>query len=186
MPDDIIFFKYTWDWRNEIHNCTLSEFDKDHEEKIKVEVEDYEKIKEVYRLMKKYNKHLVKVHYRNEDESISHMVEWKDFDPDKMEVFNITEEEFTTYESNILDIIKSKKAPGMFMKTDDSRGSITHKGKIDEGAVADLIDKGLDGAVKRADLRQKNTGHAFSKSNKNRFIRRKKNVGRKGPSHFAK
>jgi hypothetical protein len=178
--DDIIFFKYTWDWRNEIHNCTKGEFERDSEEKELVEVDDYNKILKVYRLMKKYNQHLVKVHYKNEDESISHMLEWKDFDPDKMEVFDISEKDFTKYESNIFDIIKSKKAPGMFLNTtDDTRGSVMHKGKVDEGAIGDLLDKGLDGAMKRADQRQKNTGHAFSKSSKNRFIRRKKNGRRK-------
>lgn len=186
--DDIVFFKYTWDWRNEIHNCTVSEFLKDNEEKetVQIPTEDIDKIRATHRLMKKYNQHLVKAHYKNEDESVTHMIDWKDFDPFKMEVVDYTEDKYTVYENNILDIIKSKKAPGMFMKTDDTRGSIMHHDKIDEGAIGDLIDKGLDGAIKRADQRQKETGHAFSKNNKNRFVRRKKNVRRKGTSHFAK
>ena len=75
---------------------------------------------------------------------------------------------------NIKDICKSRHAPGMFLKTDDSRGSVMHNNKLDAGAAADLIDKGLDGAKKRVLKRKKKYGSGYRKLKTGKLIPRKK------------
>ena len=75
---------------------------------------------------------------------------------------------------NIKDICKSRSAPGMFLKTDDSRGSVMHNHKLDAGAAADLIDKGLDGAKKRVLKRKKKYGSGYRKMKTGKLIPRKR------------
>ena len=44
--------------------------------------------------------------------------------------------------------------------------SVFHKGKLDEGAMENLLDTGLDSAKKRAVETSKKRGHAYNKNYK--------------------
>jgi hypothetical protein len=46
-----------------------------------------------------------------------------------------------------------------------------HNGKLDSGAVEELLDKGIEGAKERADERQKKIGSSFRKI---KHLKRKK------------
>jgi hypothetical protein len=99
------------------------------------------------------------------------------FDKESME--KLTSEEMNDITAqgalNIKDILSSRSAPGMFLKDKSSRASTNYKGKLDSGATEDLIDRGLEGAKKRALERNKNKGSAFRKvkNRKLKKIRRK-------------
>lgn len=75
---------------------------------------------------------------------------------------------------NIKEICMSGRAPGMFMKSDDSRGSVIHNHKLDAGAAGDLLDKGLDGARKRASTRSKKYGNSFRKMKTGKLVPKRK------------
>lgn len=74
---------------------------------------------------------------------------------------------------NIKEICSSRTAPGMHMKLDDSRGSVTHNHKLDSGAAGDLLDKGLDGAKKRVKERTKKQGTGYRKIKNLKAVPRK-------------
>lgn len=74
------------------------------------------------------------------------------------------------------DFWKSGQCPGI-ITTDynqfrDSHHGTTHNGKLDSGAVEELLDKGIEEAKGRADERQKKIGSSFRKI---KHAKRKKN-----------
>lgn len=77
-------------------------------------------------------------------------------------------------EVNMKNILTSRRAPGMFMKTDSSKSSTMHHGKLDEGATEELLDRGLEGAKKRALSRNASKGSSFHKVKRANKLRRKK------------
>jgi hypothetical protein len=93
----------------------------------------------------------------------------KHIKPSKEEEENIKE----SHSLNIKMICKTKSAPGMHFKIDTSRGSLTYNGKLDPGATDELLERGLDGAKKRAKEREKKTGHAFRKMKTGKLVPRK-------------
>ena len=102
-------------------------------------------------------------------------IDERDFDPDKYEHLTQEEEknEKIRCEINLKDIIESKRAPGLTLeKTDRDMGKLTHNGKLDSGAVGDLLDKGLEGAKKRSSERNKQVGSSYHKR-PNRIWKRK-------------
>ena len=107
------------------------------------------------------------------------LIKEKDYDESKhiMPTEEEKEQEKLIHSFNIKQICESQSAPGMFMKTDNSRGSVTHNGKLDSGAVEDLIDRGLEGVKKRALERKKKYGAGFKKIKNRRIVPKRK--GRK-------
>lgn len=99
----------------------------------------------------------------------------KHIKPTKEEEDNIKE----THSLNIKTICETKSAPGMHFKIDNSRGSLTYKGKLDPGATDELIERGLVGAKKRAKEREKKTGHAFRKMKTGKLVPRKAKAKRR-------
>lgn len=93
-----------------------------------------------------------------------------EFDPSIMVKLEISEDEKKQGEANIADIINSGSAPGII--SSNSEPSLTFNNKLDEGAVGNLLDVGIDKAKKRADERNKKLGHSFKKV-KTRYRRRK-------------
>ena len=160
--DDLVFYIRKDDWRNEVKHCTFAEWcdtDISQEAEIAmVEPNEWWKTNRVRRKMKEKKRTNVKVHYHKDSDTVWHLVPWERFDPTKMSVIEESDEEIQQQEFNIKDMIRTGRAPGMFLKTDDKRGDIFHRGKLDEGAMGDLIDKGLDGAMKRAEQREKKYG----------------------------
>ena len=59
--------------------------------------------------------------------------------------------------------ISEGKCPGMMMDTRKRDSGITYKGKIDEGAIGDLIDEGLDGAMNRVEQDKKQGRKTFGR-----------------------
>ena len=78
------------------------------------------------------------------------------------------------------EILKSGKAPGMFMRVQNRSLSPTYKGKLDSGAAEELLDVGLEGAKTRAKERQNKYGSSFKKvkqkrlKSNNKMLRRRK------------
>lgn len=114
---------------------------------------------------------MLKIKYKNDYKEKIYYILDSSFNPDTMIKIEETEEEKKSFQSKMDDIIKSKSAPGMRMKT-SSEPSITHRGKIDEGAIENLLDSGLEGAKNRADVRKASLGASFIKK-KNYKLRRK-------------
>ena len=74
------------------------------------------------------------------------------------------------------DIFTSGECPGIittnYSKFRDSHHGTMHNGKLDSGAVEELLDKGIEGAKGRANERQKKLGSSFRKIKK--YKRKKK------------
>lgn len=104
------------------------------------------------------------------------LIEESDYNADKYIMQTEREKEIDKIRAsiNIQAICKSGQAPGMFMKGDDSRGSVMHNHKLDAGAAGDLLDKGLDGAKKRASTRSKKYGNSFRKMKTGRLVPKRK------------
>lgn len=167
--NDIIFYINKDDWREESKACLFKDFDINTMNRIEA---DYDKINSIFR--KDYhdwqNKN-ISIKYKDEASNISHIIKWKDFDPRKM---ILDEDKRFIREINIKKILESGKAPGLVEKTDKDRGSITHRGKVDEGAVEDLLDKSLPKAETRATERNNTIGHSFTKNDTNKVLLRRK------------
>lgn len=167
MADDIIFYTKKGDWKEECRACLYKDFKEDT--MIKLDA-DYDTINKIFHTQDINNWRInrVDVKYKNESTSIFHNIKWVDFDPRKMNTIVIN----TAF--NIMNIIKSGKAPGLVERTSRDRGSIMHRGKVDEGAVEDLLDKSLPKAQNRVNERQTKMGHAFTKNDSNKTILRRK------------
>lgn len=168
--NDIIFYVRINDWRKECKACLYKDF---NEETMKKLAADYENINKIFHKqnINNWNINRVDVRYKDENSSIYHNIKWTEFDPRKMELAN---DKNTFTEINIKKMIKQKRAPGLVEKTSRDRGSVMHRGKVDEGAMEDLLDKTLPGAKVRAVQRFKNRGSAFTKNASNRKILRRK------------
>ena len=181
---DIAFYKRKDDWRNEIHCCTLKELaehEKDWEPYHFTDEEEYLKILRTAILMKKNGRNRFKACNKNSNSNSYRYIKWEEFDPTKMTVIEETQEEITQSEINLKDMIRSGRPPGLLTKTDPNQGSMFHKGKLDEGAMGDLIDRGLEGAEKRAQERKKKYGRGFQKkSYGRRIVNAKRNKSRQG------
>lgn len=168
--NDIIFYINKDDWREENKACLFKDFDTNTMNKIEA---DYDMINFWFR--KDYgdnwqNKN-ISIRYKDEPNNISHLIKWESFDPRKM---ILAEEKRFINEINLKNILESGKAPGLIERTNKDRGSIMHRGKIDEGAVEDLLDKSLPKAESRAKERNTNIGHSFTKNDTNKVLLRRK------------
>lgn len=179
---DICFYKRKDDWRNEIHCCTLKEFNNHEDQWEAYNFEDEEELLKVLRtavLIKKNGRTRFKVRDKDSNGNSYRYIKWEEFDPTKMTIIEETQEEITQSEINLKDMLRRGRAPGMFTKTDSNQGSMFHKGKLDEGAMEDLLDRGLEGATQRAEERKKKYGRAFQKkSYGRRIVNAKRRQGR--------
>lgn len=170
--NDFIFYIRDKDWRNEVKHCTVEEWKANSKDKnlfIDLDPKEWWEINYIRRELSKSNRNRVSVHRNKDREGVTSVVLWDDFDPTKMHIIESVES-IQQCEINIATMAKNHSFPGIVTKTSSTRGSMFHKGKLDEGAVGDLIDKGLDGAKKRAEERQKKYGHAFQKKSFGRRI----------------
>lgn len=106
--------------------------------------------------------------------SITKFIHESDFDPNDMEKMDNEELEKNKVlgKARIQEMVESGRAPGLPSK--DSEGkSMYYKGKLDDGATAEFLDRGLSGAKKRANERNNKVGSSFKKI-KNVGLRRKK------------
>lgn len=168
--NDIIFYVKKTDWRKECKACLFTSFNEETMNKLEA---DYDTINKIFHKqnIKNWEINRVDVRYLDENSSIYHNIKWVDFDPRKMEIAN---DKNICTEINIKKMVKEKRAPGLVEKTSRDRGSVMHRGKVDEGAMEDLLDKTLPGAKVRAVKRFKNTGASFKKNASNRKILRRK------------
>ena len=176
--NDFVFYIRSNDWRKEVKHCTVEEWKTNSKDKnlyMEMSPKEWWDINYIRRELAKSQRTRVSVHLNKDREGVTSVVSWDDFDPTKMQVVESTEA-IQQCEINLATIIKNHSAPGIVSKTSES-GSIFHKGKYDEGAVDDLLEKGLDGAKHRAEERQKKYGHAFHKKS---FGRRIVNGNKKG------
>lgn len=61
------------------------------------------------------------------------------------------------------DFWKSGQAPGIVTSYKNKNYGVTHNHKLDEGAVENILDMGIDGAKKRAVERNTKIGSSFRK-----------------------
>lgn len=170
--EDFIFYVREGDWRNEVRHCTVAEWQRSHNEKrlyLDLPPEDWWKVNDTRRKMVKAKHSLVSVHRHSDRTGVEAMVKWDDFDPTKMTITE-NDESFAQYEVNFKSMVTSRSCPGIVTKTDPNRGSMFHKGKLDEGAMGDLLDRGLEGATERAKERTKKYGRGFQKKSFGRRI----------------
>lgn len=168
--NDIVFYIRVNDWRKECKACLYKDFNID---KMKLLEADYISINKVFRKQNISNWEINRVdaRYKDENSSTYHNIKWTDFDPRKME---IASDKNKTTEINIKEMVRQKRAPGLVEKTSRDRGSVMHRGKVDEGAMEDLLDKTLPGAKVRAVKRFKNKGASFTKNKSNQTLIRRK------------
>ena len=168
--NDIIFVKLNNDWREETKQIKVKDYNESLMRKLNISDEDLEKINKEFR-----SNHLfLTATFKDESTGVKHSVKREEFDPVKMELVYSTEESEKERKFNIKDIIESQSAPGIVSSVHEERASCYHNGKLDDGAVSNLLDQGLGKAKKRAVTRNKKIGHSFHKNNINRFYRRKK------------
>lgn len=169
---DFIFYVREGDWRNEIRHCTVEEWNSSHEDKnlyLDLSPEAWWKVNDTRRKVAKAQKSRVSVHMNSDRYGSTKMIKWEEFDPTKMEITE-DEESLAQCEVNLKSMIASHSCPGIVTKTDPSRGSMFHKGKLDEGAMGDLLDRGLEGASKRAKERKEKYGRGFQRKSFGRRI----------------
>ena len=95
-----------------------------------------------------------------------------EYEENKMILCEDSKETKEKGQANIMDIINSGKAPGVV--SSNKTPSLMHNHKLDEGAVGNLLDVGLDGAKNRALARNKKIGSSFRHiKNRHRKNRRK-------------
>lgn len=179
---DFIFYIRDKDWRNEIKHCTVEEWKSNSKDKnlyMDLSPKEWWDINYIRRELSKSKRTRVSVHLNKDREGVTSVVSWDDFDPTKMQITESIEA-IQQCEINLVTMIKNHSTPGIVTKTSSTRGSMFHKGKYDEGAVDDLLEKGLDGAKKRAEERQNKYGHAFQKKS---FGRRIVNGNKKRKRH---
>lgn len=167
---DIVFYYNINNWKKESKACLYKDFD--NQSMCLIEA-DYSEINKIFHKQNitnwQFNR--VDIRYKEEDSSVYHNIKWMDFDPRKME---LAKDKNACTEINIKEMVKQKRAPGLVEKTSRDRGSVMHRGKVDEGAMADLLDKTLPGAKARAIQRFKNKGASFTKNASNQTILRRK------------
>lgn len=170
--NDIVFYTYQANSKA-AHACLYKDFKSESMDMIET---DYDKIQKIFETtVKDISKwEYIRIEARNKDESdnVSHFIKWSEFDPRKM-ILLTNEEEIKTKEFNLKEMLKDRKAPGLVTKTLD-KGSAFHKGKVDEGAMKDLLERSLPKAEERMKERQAKTGHAFTKNDTNKTILRRK------------
>ena len=168
--NDIIFYTLNTDWKKECKACLYKDFNKDT---MKLLEADYNYINTIFRQQNVDNWKINRVdaRYKDENSSTYHNIKWVNFDPRKMD---IAKDKNKCTEINIKEMVKQKRAPGLVEKTSRDRGSVMHRGKVDEGAMEDLLDKSLPGAKVRAVKRFKNKGASFTKNKSNQTLIRRK------------
>ena len=173
--NDPVFYTRVGDWRKLVKQCTKEEWDQDHDGKdvLTLPEDEYENIVLMFREFAERGVSYFTVKLRDDERKLQ-MVNRKNFNP-KIHLINETKDTLKKREENQLSMVKSKSAPGFVtnsVKTSGSRGTMFHKDKLDEGAMEDLLDKGLEGAKHRAEDREKKLGkgRAFSKRSYGRRI----------------
>lgn len=173
MENNIIFITRKSDWREESICIKEEDFNEETMTKIDIDEEELRRINEVF------NKSSIFIDIIYKDNDKHKTIKKELFDPRKMLIDYKTKEQLEKLEFNLKDMIESKRAPGL-LTSRKSDPSITHKGKIDDGAVADYLDTTLDGAKKRAVERQTKFGSSFRKNELNKTkIRKKKSKKRR-------
>jgi hypothetical protein len=174
--NDPIFYIKEGDWRKQVRQCTKQEWDQDHNRKVeyKLPEDEYENIVLMFREFASSGTTFFTVKLK-ENEHKMQMVNRKNFNP-TIHMLNETKETLKKRESNTSSMIKAKSAPGFAtstVRTSGDRGSMFHNNRLDEGAMGDLLDKGLEGAKHRAEFREKKLGKgkAFSRRSYGRRIR---------------
>ena len=115
---------------------------------------------------------IIKYKLKNDIHGKIRYISESSFDESTMIRLEETEEEKEKSVANLKDMLSSRKAPGIVTSTGSKeRPSLMHNGKIDAGAVGNLLDVGLDGAKKRAVKRNKVKGSSFQKHKILRRIR---------------
>ena len=174
--NDPVFYTRVGDWRKLVKQCTKEEWDQNNEGKVVLNIpeEEYENIVLMFREFDERGVSYFTVKLK-ENETKLQMVNRKNFNP-TIHLINETKDTLKKREENQVSMFKSKTAPGFVtnsVKTSGSRGTMFHKDRLDEGAMEDLLDKGLEGAKHRAEYREKKLGkgRAFSKRSYGRRIR---------------
>ena len=152
----------------------MDEIDKQENSVYSLSEEEYNDIVLSFRNFDENSISYFSVRLKDDDRKIL-MVNKKTFDP-SIHVIIENKDTIERRKSNSESIIKSKKAPGFntsTVRTSGSRGSMFHNHRLDEGAMGDLLDKGLEGAKTRAVDREKKLGkgRAFSRRSYGRRIR---------------
>lgn len=115
---------------------------------------------------------IIKVRYKKTGKE--RYISEKDFDDLEMELAEQdSDEEKSKTAANIKDIINSGTAPGV-VSSSSNTPSMYHNNKLDEGAVENLLDVGLDGAKNRAVQRNNKYGSSFRKVRRRRPRPRRK------------
>lgn len=115
---------------------------------------------------------LIKVLMKNDIHKTPRYILESMFDKDIMDrIDDDTEEQKIKASSNLKEMLKCQKAPGILGSRSSSTKSMYHNHKLDSGAVGDFLDAGLDGAKKRAESRNKKMGFSFKK---NKILKRRK------------
>jgi hypothetical protein len=174
--NDPVFYIKNGDWRKQVRQCTAKEWEEDGSNKViyKLPEDEYENIVLMFREFEKRGVTYFTVKLKDNDSKMQ-MVNRKTFNP-TIHMLNESVDSLKQREENSKTMIKSKSAPGFntnTVRTSGDRGTMFHNHKLDEGAMGDLLDKGLEGAKHRAEFREKKLGkgRAFSKRAYGRRVR---------------
>lgn len=152
---DYIFITKKSDWKNECYYIEKDKFDSKTMNMIKIDEEELKKINDVFN----YEAYYVDIiNGTNSTKRIKKEL----FDPRTMKI-NYDSEFKLRYEKS--DMYDLRQAPGIITSNPIKQPSLFHNGKLDEGAVGNLLDVGLDGAKQRAEERIKKKGAAFRVGN---------------------
>ena len=115
---------------------------------------------------------LIKVLMKNDIHKTPRYILESMFDKDTMDrLDDDTEEQKIKASSNLKEMLKEQKAPGLLSSRSSNTKSMYYNNKLDSGAVGDFLDAGLDGAKKIDDSRNKKMGFSFRK---NKILKRRK------------
>ena len=169
----IVFYIKKNDWRKQVRFIDKDKFDEDTMDLFEIDKEELSHINDEFSRCSTW----IHVYKKDDPDFKSLLIKKSEFDPRIMKVIWKSKEEIRQAEINIKDMLKNKECPGMHVAVTET--SMFHKGKLDEGAMENLLDTGLDSAKKRAVKTSKERGHAYNKNYKNRWIRRKNTNGRR-------
>jgi hypothetical protein len=169
----IVFYIKKNDWRKQVRFIDKDKFDEDTMDLFDIDEEELSHINDEFSRCSTW----IHVYKKDDPDFKSLLIKKSEFDPRIMKVIWKSKEEIRQAEINIKDMLKNKECPGMHVAVTET--SMFHKGKLDEGAMENLLDTGLDSAKKRAVKTSKERGHAYNKNYKNRWIRRKNTNGRR-------
>ena len=184
--NNLIYYINKKDPLEEVRYCKEEEFDDNNMELIDLDDEELEKINKLYSTLKS-DSDSIKAYYKDKYNKYTY-ISFSKFNPltMKLEEDNKVDEKYLKdvkkfqeerekYKREVLQYDLSKYTiDNTKTYNEKEHPSPFYNGKIDEGAINDLLDKGLSGAKDRADERTKKNGGAFNKHNAvNKLYRRK-------------